>query len=154
VPFRTPPTARTARLSRLPRLRNSARAQATASTLAAVLALLLALITLGGSAPSADGRGCPHGRAAVTDQVTASCPQVTVAAPTHGRHHPGHDPSSIKTHHMATATHRPLCHTLLPAVDSPAPSGVPADAASSSDLALATTADCHPQVAQRQILRC
>jgi hypothetical protein len=140
MPLRTPPMA--AR-------RQPAHAHATALTLAAMLALLIALLTLGSTAMAAEEPGCPHGPA----PASAPCPQVSVAAPTYG-HHPGHGPSSTHACLVGASTHRTLCHSPLPAVGSPAPSGLLPGAVSSADPAPGTVARCHPRTVQRQILRC
>ncbi len=145
MPLRTPLMAR---------LRLSVRAHATAAILAAVAALVLTLSSLGDSHLAAEEQsGCAHGQATVTAAAATPCSHRAEAAPAHGRH-PGHDPSSTQTCLVATATHRPLCHTLLPAVDPPAISGLPPVAAASTAPVPSTPADCHPPAIQREILRC
>ncbi|MEU2723932.1 hypothetical protein [Streptomyces smyrnaeus] len=144
MPLRAPPVAR---------LRPSGRGHATAATLAAVLTLLLTLFTLGSSDLAAEEAGCVHDRAAAVAAGTTPCPQVAVDAPGNDQH-PGHDPSSAPVSLVATSTHRQLCHTPLPAIDSPAISGPLPAAAAPTDPAPGVTADCPQRTTQRQILRC
>ncbi|MBO8194193.1 hypothetical protein ITI46_21385 [Streptomyces oryzae] len=131
----------------------SAPVHGMAATLVAVLTLLLALSALGSSQPAVDELGCPDGRAAATAAATNSCVRVAVHAPGEGRH-PGHDPSSAQVCPGATATHRPLCHTLLPTVASPAVSCLLPGAATPAVAAPGNPPECCPLAAQRQILRC
>ncbi|UNZ16037.1 hypothetical protein [Streptomyces sp. 891-h] len=135
------------------RPRRARRFHAAAATLAAALTLLLTLFALGGAELSAEDAGCVNGRASLTAAATLPCPQVSVDEPEHGRH-PGHDPSSAQAFLVATATHRPHCHSSLPVIDSPAVRGLLPAGAAPTGPAPRVTVDCHPRVAQRQILRC
>ncbi|NSC25373.1 hypothetical protein FM076_31165 [Streptomyces albus subsp. chlorinus] len=123
---------------------------AAALILATVLTLLLTLFTFESSQLTAAEPECRPDRAPA---AAVPCARPAVAVPERDRH-PGHHPFTVQVCPVATATHRTLCHTLLPAVAFPATGGPAPAVTAPAPPAPGTTADCPPRTDQRQILRC
>ncbi|CAM3718733.1 hypothetical protein HMPREF1486_04754 [Streptomyces sp. HPH0547] len=128
------------------------RPRTVTAFLTAALAVLLTLLVLDSTPPTAVEPADSAVSAPGVAVTAAPCPQEAMAGPARDRL-PGHDPSA-QACPGATTAHRTLCHTLLPAVASPAVGGSPSGAAAATGPCTGVTDNCRPPAAQRQILRC